>query len=256
MSPLRFVRGEGEAPARPLPAWDLVERLAYGSLPGVVTADPSVRADLLRSYSQVRLEEEIRREALVKDWGAFVRFVQLAALESGQVLNYAGISQPTVKAHYQLLEDIFVGFRVPAFTRCPRKNLLSTPKFFFFDLGVRHGVAGLKPSADVVLAGPGPLFEQWVGIELWKRLRYLGEGKLHHLRTKAGAQVDFIIECGGELTPVEVKWTERPTPQDARHVRAFLDENPGQSKHYYVVCRCLRPLRLDERITALPWFCL
>jgi predicted AAA+ superfamily ATPase len=151
---------------------------------------------------------------------------------------------------------MFVGFRVSAFTRSLRKQVLSTPKFFLFDLGVRHGAAGLTPSEDVALANPGPLFEQWVGIELWKRLSYLGQGKLHHQRTKDGAEVDFIIEYESELTPVEVKWTERPTLQDARHLRTFLDERPGQTRHGYVVCRCPRPLRLEERITALPWFCL
>lgn len=71
------------------------------------------------------------------------------------------------------LKDMFVGFRVPVFTKSPRKKLLSTPKFLFFDLGVRHAAAGLTPSGDLVNASPGPLLEQWVGIELWKRLQYL-----------------------------------------------------------------------------------
>ena len=113
------------------------ERLAYGALPGIVTADRQDRQDVLKAYAFVHLEEEIRREALVKDWGAFVRFLQLAALESGQMLNYAnisqesGISQPTVKSHYQLLEDMFVGIRVPgmpkarARTCSPRRSFSS-----------------------------------------------------------------------------------------------------------------------------------
>ncbi len=129
----------------------MLTRLAYGALPGIVTADKQDRPGLLKAYAFVHLEEEIRREALVKDWGAFVRFLQLAAVESGQILNYAnisqesGISQPTVKGYYQLLEDMFVGIRVPAYSKSPRKNLLSTPKFMFFDLGVRHAAAGLNP---------------------------------------------------------------------------------------------------------------
>ena len=175
-----------------------------------------------------RLGEKLRRP--------FVRFLQLAARESGQILNYAaishetGISQPTVKNYYQLLEDMFVGFRVPAYSRSPRKNLLSTPKFFLFDLGVRHTAAGLKPSADLVHANPGPLFEQWVGIELWKRLQYLGEGTLFYQRTRDGAEVDFIVEHGGRLTPIEVKWTERPSLSDARHLLTFLGEHPRNAR--------------------------
>ena len=210
----------------------------------------------------MHLEEEIRREALVKDWGAFVRFMQLAAAESGQIVNFAaisqesGVSQPTVKSHYQLLEDMFVGFRIEAFSRSSRKALLSTPKFLFFDLGVRHAAAGLKATPDLVKVNPGGFFEEWVGIELWKRLQYLGEGKLYHLRTKDGAEVDFIIDRGGTLTPIEVKWSENPTVQDARHLLTFLGEHPKQAKQGYIVCRCPRPARLHEKITALPWFCL
>jgi hypothetical protein len=219
-------------------------------------------ADRKGQFVFVHLEEEIRREAVVKDWGAFVRFLQLAAAESGQIVNFAaisqesGVSQPTVKSYYQLLEDMFVGFRVEGFSRSPRKALLSTPKFLFFDLGVRHAAAGLAASTDVVKVNPGAFFEQWVGIELWKRLQYLGEGRLFHLRTKDGAEVDFIIERAGALTPIEVKWSERPTLQDARHLLTFLQEHPKQAPHGYVVCRCSQPLRLHDRITALPWFFL
>ena len=167
----------------------------------------------------------------------------------------AGISQPTVMIQFQLPEDMFVGIRVTAYSKSPRKNLLSTPKFLFFDLGVRHAAAGLNPSPDLVKANPGPIFEQWVGIELWKRLQYLGEGMLHHQRTRDGAEVDFIIEHGGTLTPIEVKWTEHPRVNDARHLLTFLDERPQAARHGYVICRCPRPLQLHDKITALPWFC-
>lgn len=261
-SPLPFDWPGGIAPAKLFPGWDLESRLAYGALPGVVASDEQDRATLLRSFALVHLEEEIRREALVKDWGAFVRFLQLAANESGQILNYAGISQetglsqPTVKSHYQLLEDMFIGFRVPAFSRSKRKNLLSTPKFLFFDLGVRHGAAGLTASTEIVKVNPGVFFEQWVGIELWKRLQYLGGGQLHYLRTRDGMEIDFIVEHAGKLTPIEVKWTERPTGSDARHLRTFLKEHPKQTEQAYIVCRCSRPLEICEKVTALPWFCL
>jgi len=261
-SPLPFPWSNGKAADQPFPAWDLLTRLAYGALPGIVTADKQDRQGLLKGYAFVHLEEEIRREALVKDWGAFVRFLQLAAAESGQILNFAnisqeaGISQPTVKGYYQLLEDMFVGLRVSAYAKSPRKNLLSTPKFLFFDVGVRHAAAGLNPAPELVKANPGPVFEQWVGIELWNRLQYLGEGKLYHQRTRDGAEVDFIIERGGKLTPIEVKWTENPTLNDARHLLPFLDEKRKEADHGYVICRCPRPLQLHDKITALPWFCL
>lgn len=258
--PISPVNSTPESPL--FPATDLIERMTFGELPGVATAPPEQRADLLKAYCLVYLEEELRRESLIKDWAAFSRFLALAAAESGQIVNYAkiskeaGVSQPTVKSYYQLLEDMFIAFRLPAFSKSRRKNLLSTDRFFFFDLGVRHAAAGVPLNTATVLANPGPVFEQWVGIELWKRLKYLGTGRLHYFRTKGGAEVDFIIERDNALTPVEVKWNEKPTMQDARHLLAFLEEHPKQAKQGFIVCRCRHPLRLHDKILALPWFCL
>lgn len=261
-SPLPFCLAKATPEAPLFPATELIERMTFGELPGVATAPPEQRADLLKAYCMVYLEEELRREALIKDWAAFARFLALAASESGQLINYAriareaGVSQPTVKSYFQLLEDMFIAFRVPAFSRSRRKNLLSTDRFFFFDLGVRHAAAELPLEPATVLANPGPLFEQWVGIELWKRLKYLGTGRLHYFRTKGGAEVDFIIERPDGLTPVEAKWTEHPTLQDARHLLGFLAEHPTRAKQGFIICRCRRPLRLHDKVLALPWFCL
>jgi predicted AAA+ superfamily ATPase len=244
------------------PAADLLDRLTFGELPVVAIAARDKRADLLRTYALVYLEEELRREALVKNWPAFARFLQLAASEAGQMINYAriarqaGVSLPTVKTYYQLLEDMFIGFRVMAFSGSRRKSLLSTERFYFFDVGVRHAAAEIPIETSAVRANPGPIFEQWVGIELWKRLQYLGGGRLHYLRSKAGAEIDYIIVQRGRFIPIEVKWTEHPSLADARHLLTFLDEHPKQAKRGYIVCRCPDPLALNDRVTALPWYCL
>ena len=98
----------------------LLRRVAIGRT-------PPHRPEILRAYYLVYLEEELRREALVRDWSAFARFLQIAAAESGQMLNYAkiskdaGVSLPTVKNYYQLIEDMFLGFRVTAFSGSPRR---------------------------------------------------------------------------------------------------------------------------------------
>ena len=254
-----LIRLEGGGPLESsFPPADIEERLAYGDLPGIVLLNEEDRKPVLRSFASVHLEEEIRREALVKDWGAFVNFLRLAAREAGQMVNVAaisrevGLSQPTVKSYYQLLEDMFIGFHVPAYSKSPRKNLLSTPRFFFFDLGIRHAASGVTPDRNMVRANPGKYFEQWVGIEIWKRLQYRGDGTLHHLRTKDGAEVDFIVEIGGDVIPLEVKWTRNPSLRDVTHLAHFLKENP-KAKRGYVICRCPRPAKLNESITALPW---
>jgi len=134
--------------------------------------------------------------------------------------------------------------------------VLSTERFFFFDLGVRHAAAELELATATVRAYPGPIFEQWVGIELWKRLQYLGTGRLNYLRTKGGLEIDFIIERGSKLIPVEVKWTANPTVQDARHLLVFLEEQKNRVAAGFLVCRCKRPMQLHDRVTALPWFAL
>lgn len=261
-SPLSFPWAHGERPAHTFPAWELEPRLAYGAMPGVVAAAEADRADILCAFTAAHLEEEIRRETMVRDWGVFLRFLRFAALESGQILNYAAISQETgasahtVKSYYQMLEDMFIGFHVPAFSRSPRKNVLSTSRFFFFDLGVRHAAAGLKPSVETVQGNPGPIFEQWVGIELWRRLQYLGDGQLHYFRTRDGAEVDFVVARKGRLIPIEVKWTDRPGAKDARHLRRFIAEHAAAVDAGYVICRCPTPQLIEERILAIPWFYL
>ena len=244
------------------PAADLEERLAYGDLPGVILLDEADRTRILSTFATVYLEEEIRREALVRDWGGFVNFLRLAARESGNVVNYAnisrevGLSVATIKSHYQLLEDMFVGIHIPAYSGSARKALLSTPRFVLFDLGIRHAASGARPGVDLVRADPGRYFEQWVVLELWKRLQYLGAGRLSFYRTRGGAEIDVMVERpDGEVVPVEVRWTQRPAPGDARHVEAFVREHSAATEGF-VVCRCPRPMRLTPHVTAIPWFTL
>jgi len=241
------------------PEADIEERLAYGELPGIALLDEVDRGPVLRSFAAAHLEEEIRKEALVEDWGAFVGFLRLAAAESGRMINYAalsqqvGLSQPTIKSYYQLLEDMFMGFRLPAFMRSPRKNILSTPRFFFVDVGICQGARGITPTRDIVRSDPGRLFEEWVVAELWKRVQYTGTGRLHYFCTKDGAEIDAVLEMEDRIIPIEVKWTERPGKKDARHLVRFMAETPNASEGY-VVCRCARPQKIADGVTALPWF--
>ncbi len=272
---------QGSRPvADPFPRRSLEDRLIFGDLP-VIAAEPSssaerasatapdnpvsarsLRADLLRTYSSAYIEEELHRETRIREWGPFLRFLSFSANESGRIVNFAGIaketglSAPTIKSHYQLLEDMFLGFTVPAFSGSTRKAVLSSPRFFYFDLGIRNAAAGLSFTPDTLAADPGPLFEQWVGIELYKRLAVCGDGKLSYFRTSGGAEVDFIVERAGRLYPIEVKWTERPTLNDARHLQAFLDEQSARAPEGYLICRSPYPLRISHRIIAIPWWAL
>jgi predicted AAA+ superfamily ATPase len=80
-----------------------------------VTAEEELRSQLLKSYYAVYVEEEVRREVMLRDLSGFARFVRLSAIEAGNILNYSSISQETgvsvmtIKSYYQILEDMFIG---------------------------------------------------------------------------------------------------------------------------------------------------
>ena len=247
----------------PFPARPLARTLLLGSLPGVRAERAATAHATLATYVDTYLEEEVRREALVRDVGSFVVFLRLAAAESGQQLNLAKLSQEsgvpasTLKNYYQVLVDTFAGHWVVAYARRTRKRLLTTPRFYFFDLGVRNAAAELPLEARLADAQAGPLLEQWVAQELIARAGYLGRGyRVSFWRTTSGAEVDFVWETPDEDVPLEVKWTARPRPSDARHLETFLDLYPSRARRGLLVCRCMKREQLTDRVRAIPWHAL
>lgn len=234
--------------------------LVYGSLPGIVLEPPESRAHTLDAYVEIYLEEEIRREALVRNMGPFQQFLELAALASGQTINLsalsreAGVPVATLRLFYQVLEDTFIGYRIPAFGEKSRKRVLTTPKFLFFDVGVRNAAARLPLTNALLQAQAGQVFENWVGLELYHRCAYAGRHcRLSYWRTPGQAEVDYVVERPDETIPVEVKWTAHPGRADIRHLQLFLQCYPDVAKRGYLICRCSAPLQLTDQITALPW---
>lgn len=247
-------------PAAPFPPQNLADLLLHGSLPGVLQESREGRKRTLEAYSELYLEEEIRREGLVRDVGAFSRFLELAAIESGRTMNLVGVSKEsgvpiaTLRLFYQVLVDTFVGYWLPPYAGRDRSRLLKTPRFYFFDLGVRNSTARLPLSADLIKLQGGHLLEHWVGLELYHRCRLLGRGyRLGFWRTVGGAEVDFVVETPREILPIEVKWTDKPAPSDVRHLEHFMGLHPARSRRAFLVCRVAEPRRLTERITAIPW---
>lgn len=253
-------RPSGAAAASPFPPQALNRVLLLGSLPGVRAESVATAQATLGAYVAHYLEEEIRREALVRELGPFMVFVRLAAAESGGQVNLARLSQEsgvpssTLKNYYQVLVDTFVGHWLPAYGRRTRKRLLTTPRFYFFDVGVRNAAAELPLSVRLSDGQGGPLLEHWVAQELLARAAYLGRGyRVSFWRTSYGVEVDFVWETAREDLPIEVKWTEHPRPTDARHLETFLDEFPSRARTGLLVCRCARPQQLTERVRAIPW---
>lgn len=242
------------------PAPDIETILIYGNLPGIVLEKEITRRATLESYAEIYLEEEIRREALVRNIGPFSRFLELAALEAGQVMNLTNLSQQsgipvvTLRSFYQVLVDTFIGFWLDPFTGRTRKRLLTTPMFYFFDLGVRNALARIPLTKQSIKLQAGTLFQQWAVTELRNRCGYLGHSfRLYFWRSVSGAEVDIILETPEELIPIEVKWTENPRQTDARHLISFIKNYPKQARRGFIVCRCPHRLQISEQITAIPW---
>ncbi len=236
----------------------LERMLLDGSLPGMIAPSLKDAEKDLESYVTTYLEEEIRQEALVRNVGAFARFLEYAASESGQVVNYAklsqeiGLSLTTIQSHYQILEDCLVAQRVePLIESKTRRRLTRSQKYLLFDLGVRRLAA--QEGRRIPKEALGRLFEQWVGLELLRCAEYAAEKtRIRFWRDPAGPEVDWVIDRENEKIPVEVKWTENPTLADAKHLKIFLSEY-GDAKTGYVVCRTPRRVKLDKNILAIPW---
>ncbi len=234
--------------------------LVWGSLPGVTSEPVARRTATLTTYAEIYLEEEIRREAVVRDVGAFARFLNLAATESGRTMNLTALSQEsgvpvaTIRNYYQVLVDTFVGYWIMPYGHSGQKEILSTPRFLFFDLGVRNAAADVPLSRELLKTQAGPLFEHWVLLELVARAIYLGRGyQVQFWRTRHGAEVDAVVTTPKGDIPIEVKWTEKPRAADARHLERFLDTYAVRAKRGFLVCRVPRAMRLTDRVVAIPW---
>jgi predicted AAA+ superfamily ATPase len=256
----------GRAPTRgattkpPFPARDLGWLLRFGALPGTWSERPGTAEATLSAYVGLYLEEEIRREAVVRDLGPFIVFLRLAAGDSGRQVNLAKLSQEsgvaasTLKTYYQVLADTFVGHWMAAYSRSARRRLLTTPRFYLFDVGVRNAAAEVPMDTRLLNTEGGRLLEHWVAQELLARAGYLGRGyRVSFWRLASGAEVDFVWEAPREDVPIEVKWTARPRPEDARHIERFLDEHRTRARRGVVVCRCPEPQQLTRRVQAIPW---
>lgn len=237
------------------------ESLVYGTLPAVVQSVKADRVDFLRSYTELYLEEEIRAEALSRKIGAFTRFLELAAAESGTAPNFsklsqeASISQPTIKEYYQILEDTLVIEHIEPYLKNARKRVLSSSRYYFFDLGIRNALARLPLTPELINAQKGILFEHAIVLELLRRIRLANAPyKLYYWRTRSGVEVDCVLDLGNELIPIEIKSSAHVATSDLKGLKLFLQDYSPLAKRGYVITMGERNERLTDAIMALPWF--
>ena len=239
------------------------DTLIYGSLPGIVKLPQKERPDFLRAYAEIYLEEEIRAEALSRKIGAFSRFLELAAAESGtnpnlcKLSNESGVSQPAVKEFYNILEDTLVVERVEPYLKNSRKRILSSSRYYFFDLGVRNVLARLPLTHYLINTQKGTLFEHAVMLEIMRRVKALNKNyKICYWRTSAGAEVDCVIDLGSSVIPIEIKSSSFVAQSEIKGLKSFLSDYSKITKHGYVITMADKKEALADNITAVPWFCL
>ncbi len=249
----------------PLNLWErpnapIKDRLFYGDLPGIVHLPKMQDQETdLKSYVVSYLEEEVRAEGIVRNFPSFARFLELAASESGRIVNFRklsqeiGVAHTTISSYYEILEDCFIAERVEPYTRSTtRRKLTRAERYLFFDMGVRRAAAG--EGTLVARDRYGPLFEHWVGLELKRLTRnHQRTISLRFWRDPDGPEVDWVLETERELIPIEVKWTGTPRAQDAVHLETFIREYSGKTKKGFIICQTPRPVRISATIEAIPW---
>jgi predicted AAA+ superfamily ATPase len=236
-----------------LPKLSLDRALNHGLLPAhYLGEDPRL---LLRSYVGDYLREEIYAESLVRNLPSFQRFLDAAALCNGQIVNYAavardvGVSAPGVRGYFEILTDTLLGTWVPAFRKRPKRRVIESPRFYFFDVGVANELA----RRGELLPGSfefGAAFEHFVFMELRCHASYSGlHYPIAYWRTASGFEVDFVLADGA--VAVEAKSTERPSLDHMRGLRALREET--RLKRSILVCRAPRARKTEDGIEILPW---
>jgi len=234
-----------------IPKFNLDRFLLYGGLPQVILYDTP--DEELTAYVNTYLREEIQAEALVRKVPVFSQFLQIAAICSGKMLNFAsiandlGISASTVREYYHILEDTLVGFFVPAFTKTIKRKAISTTKFYLFDLGVKHKLARIR-TLDHQSDLYGQAFEHFIAMELRAYLSYSRINlDLKYWQAKNGQEVDFIV---GNKIAIEVKTTDKPSEKHMKGLKALQSE--GICKEYYLVCNTKIARKYNE-ILIINW---
>jgi len=212
--------------------FDLDRALTYGLLPTHYLAKNPKR--LLAAYVDVYLKEEIQEEALARNLTGFHRFLEIAALTNGEIVNYAniasecGVSAQTIKSYFGILEDTLVGYMIPAYTKVIKRRLVQAPRFYFFDVGLTNHLL----HRDALLRGTpeyGHAFEHFIIMEL---IAYIGynhkEEQLSYWRTHTGVEVDVVI--GNAKLAIEIKSADEIAKRHMKGLKSFGDDYPDCRK--------------------------
>lgn len=203
----------------------LLTALDRGLLPPIYFSD-SPHEDL-KSYCGQYLKEEIAGEAKVRNIGAFSRFLEVAGLCNGQMINYSQIASDaqvpvsTTREYFQILYDTFLASEVRAYDQTIKRKPISTSKFYFFDIGIarflqgRQGLTSKSPEF-------GEAFEHYIFHELSAFCSYEQRPPLQYWRSTSQFEVDFIFN---KKIAIEVKAKEIITAKDLKGLKILREEN-------------------------------
>jgi predicted AAA+ superfamily ATPase len=234
--------------------WREVARRGGFPTPAIELDRDDERAVWFAGYLQTYLERDLRDLAAVSSLPDFRRLMQATALRIGQLVNQTelgrdvALPQPTVHRWMNLLEASYQLIKVPAYSVNRTKRLIKTPKVYWADTGLGLHLSGhAEPE--------GAHFENIVLCDLlsWKESQ-ITKPDIFYWRTTVGDEVDFVVDTGRTLLPIEVKATRRPTMADAKGLQTFRAEygaksRPGLLLHDGDVTEWLAP-----GILSVPWW--
>lgn len=207
----------------------LKEYLDFGGYPRVVL-ETELREKIMAigEIYQGYIEKDIAYFLKVEKIDAFGLLIKVLANQTGKLINLSeisntlGISIPTLKNYFWYAEKTYVLKRCSPYFRNTRSEISKSPTVYFHDLGLRNYSLGLFGQA-IGLDTLGFTFQNLVYLTLKDKLRWTGS-KIHYWRTKSGAEIDFIIDTGSNVIPLEVKYKEFSNPTVPRSFSSFIEK--------------------------------
>jgi len=210
--------------------FDLEKGIKIGLIPLVFMADDPAKT--LEAYITLYLKEEVKEEALVRDVGAFARFLEAVSFSHGSVLNLSNIARECnvtrkiVENYISILEDLLLGYKLPVFTRRARRALTAQPKFYLFDAGVFYQLRPRGPLDSPDEVG-GMALEGLVLQHLKAWCDYSDSSvECFFWRSRGGAEVDFVLYGERHFYAVEVKNAKQVYPKSLKSLKTFITDYP------------------------------
>lgn len=213
------------------------------------------------SYIQTYLERDVRSLRQVGDLTQYQNFLRVLAARSAQLLRLTdvardlGVAVNTVKAWLSVLEATYQVIVLRPYFANVGKRLVKSPKVYFTDVGTLCYLVGLK-DPEHAASGPmgGALLETAALSEIVRALTHRGiDPQVYFWRTLAGLEVDFVVDTGAGLVPIEVKSSATPRPGMANAIRTFQGDLKGAARPGYVVHPGDVRVPLGPAVTALPF---